>query len=178
MKKKLPDIPQADIDPETGVDSKGSETVSLTEAKIREIIQEEISKITLEPKVEEPNEEESDAEPEESDEDGEDSKHNTNRISARGRFKDDTVDSVRYITDPIRFKNRTRLAWTSVFAMIGLAGFLFIKVPPENIDEYSTIIGWCMSTFAAVILAYMGATSWTQTVFAKVLEPKLTKKKK
>lgn len=147
-------------------------STGLTEDRVREIVQNAIMA-----KQGDDSRSDSDEDKADDSDDSSDGGMTAGRSRSGAMFRDDTSESVKYITDPERFKNRTRLAWVSMFAMIGFAYILIFKVPPANVEAYGTIIAWCMSTFAAVILAYMGATSYTQTVFAKVMDNRFTKKK-
>jgi len=123
---------------------------TLSEDRVREIVKEEI-------------------ETKDSSETNNNQENNSNEGNSATFNSEETDPRIKYATNPDRFKNRTRLAWVSISAMILLAAYVLIKVPPESVDEYSVIIAWCMSTFAAVILAYMGATSFSQHSFVKTM---------
>jgi len=65
----------------------------------------------------------------------------------------------------VRWKNRRRMAWISLFALIGqLAVSLFVvvstDVPVDRIKVLAEMMSWPSLAFASVIGAYMGFTTW------------------
>lgn len=125
-----------------------------------------------------------------------DDHRDTNRIDVRDLPEDkiEKVDLNKPLDvsdDPIlntgTFTNRTGMAWWSLYMMVGLVIVLFFflfailgffmwkpEVMKSFTNEYkvyldwsSTFIGWGFSAFSAVILAYMGATSFFYSSYMK-----------
>ena len=60
-----------------------------------------------------------------------------------------------------RWKNRRRMAWLSLFTMIGVTALLLSGVIPETrIKVLSEPITWFYFAMTSVIGIYMGATTW------------------
>jgi len=61
-----------------------------------------------------------------------------------------------------RWKNRRRMAWTSLIAiLIVTMMILFTEVVPESrLTILSDVITWFYFSMASIIGMYMGATTW------------------
>ena len=64
-----------------------------------------------------------------------------------------------------RWKNRRRMAWLSLFALIGqvIASMLIIvltEITVEKMKVLAELMSWPSLAFASVIGAYMGFTTW------------------
>lgn len=64
-----------------------------------------------------------------------------------------------------RHKNKRNMAWFSLFSMIFLAFYTFLFMEPEDVDAYSDVFGTVFMTLVAVIMTYMGTTTWDSTRF-------------
>lgn len=65
----------------------------------------------------------------------------------------------------VRWKNRRRMAWISLFALVGqvaisLAIVIATDVPVERIKVLVELMSWPSLAFASIIGAYMGFTTW------------------
>lgn len=62
----------------------------------------------------------------------------------------------------LRWKNRRRMAWTSLIAILGVTGLLlFGPIDVERLKVISEPITWFYFAAASVIGAYMGFTTWS-----------------
>lgn len=64
--------------------------------------------------------------------------------------------------DKLRWKNRRRMAWTSLVAMIFFTFLiLFTSIVPESrLTILSEVVTWFYFSMASIIGMYMGATTW------------------
>ena len=65
----------------------------------------------------------------------------------------------------VRWKNRRRMAWISLFALIAQIALSLIvivatDIPVERIKVLAEMMSWPSLAFASVIGAYMGFTTW------------------
>ena len=61
-----------------------------------------------------------------------------------------------------RWKNRRRMAWTSLIAILAVTGILlFGPVDVERLKVIGEPITWFYFASASIIGAYMGFTSWS-----------------
>lgn len=65
------------------------------------------------------------------------------------------------------FKNRRRMAWVSLLGMLIITFLIIATVAPENIGSYDGLIGWVFGALSAVIVAYMGSSSYSYSAFVK-----------
>jgi len=61
---------------------------------------------------------------------------------------------------PVRWKNRRRMAWTSLIYMISKTLLLMFVVEPSRISVLSEPITWSYFCAAAIVGAYMGAATF------------------
>ena len=66
--------------------------------------------------------------------------------------------------EKIRWENRRRMAWTSLIAIIAQTVIILFTPPsvlsPEKIEMIKEPLTWAYMCESAVILAYMGFTTW------------------
>lgn len=62
--------------------------------------------------------------------------------------------------DKERWKNRRRMAWLSMFAMIAATYALFFVVPESRLQRLEEVIAWFYMAMASVIGTYLGTTTW------------------
>jgi hypothetical protein len=62
----------------------------------------------------------------------------------------------------VRWKNRRRMAWVSLLAMVLVTGLILFTnlVSIEKLKVLSDVITWYYFSSASVIGAYMGFTTW------------------
>ncbi len=62
----------------------------------------------------------------------------------------------------LRWKNRRRMAWSSLLSMMILIGvLLFAPISMERLKTLTGPIEWYFISMTSIIGAYMGFTSWT-----------------
>jgi uncharacterized integral membrane protein len=59
----------------------------------------------------------------------------------------------------LRWKNRRRMAWTSLISMIVITLLLFFAVPESRLTILSDVITWYYFIMGGIITAYMGFTT-------------------
>jgi len=83
---------------------------------------------------------------------------------ALSRRKNHLVEKKREDTPPLpvgdRSKNRRRMAWISLVAMLIVTGYAMGIVPIERLEKLEVVITWFYMSCASVIGAYMGFTTW------------------
>jgi len=61
----------------------------------------------------------------------------------------------------VRWKNRRRMAWTSLIAMIAVTFLLlFGPIPDSRLKILADPLTWFFFSMASIIGAYMGFTTW------------------
>ena len=72
------------------------------------------------------------------------------------------VNEVNEVPQILRWKNRRRMAWSSLTSMMILTGvLLFAPISIDRLKTLSNIVEWYYISMSSVIAAYMGFTSWT-----------------
>jgi len=66
------------------------------------------------------------------------------------------------VAQRVRWKNRRRMAWVSLIAMVLVTGLILFTnmVSIEKLKVLSDVITWYYFSSASVIGAYMGFTTW------------------
>lgn len=62
--------------------------------------------------------------------------------------------------DKERWKNRRKMAWLSMFAMIAATYGLFFLVSESRLQHLGEVIAWFYMAMASVIGTYLGTTTW------------------
>lgn len=62
--------------------------------------------------------------------------------------------------DKERWKNRRKMAWLSMFAMIAATYGLFFVVSESRLQHLEEVIAWFYMAMASVIGTYLGTTTW------------------
>jgi|WetSurSiteA1Bulk_404760.scaffolds.fasta_scaffold00566_15 hypothetical protein len=60
----------------------------------------------------------------------------------------------------IAWKNRRRMAWVSLIAMLIATGLVFFVVPESRLKIIGDVITWFYFAMTSVVGAYMGFTTW------------------
>jgi hypothetical protein len=63
-------------------------------------------------------------------------------------------------TIKIAWKNRRRMAWVSLIAMLVATGLVFFIVPESRLKIIGDVITWFYFAMTSVVGAYMGFTTW------------------
>lgn len=72
------------------------------------------------------------------------------------------ADEVKNVNNKERWKNRRRMAWTSLVAILVVTFLMFFApVEIERLKVISEAITWFYFASASIIGAYMGFTSWS-----------------
>lgn len=69
--------------------------------------------------------------------------------------------------DRERWKNRRRMAWISLFAMLVATVALFFWVGIDRLDILDEVIAWFYMAMASVIGTYIGTTTWAHVQTAR-----------
>lgn len=69
--------------------------------------------------------------------------------------------------DNERWKNRRRMAWISLWAMIIATGAMFTVVPETKIEMLDEIVAWFMMAMASIVGTYIGTATWAQVSSAR-----------
>jgi hypothetical protein len=79
----------------------------------------------------------------------------------------DQPDPNNPLVNKLQFKHRRRMAYISLFGIFFLIMFAVFKIPAVSMPVYENILMAGIYTFTAVILTYMGSTSWVASIFMK-----------
>lgn len=60
----------------------------------------------------------------------------------------------------IRWKNRRRMAWTSLISMIIFVLLVMFVVPESRLEMITEMLSWYFLAAVSVCGAYMGFTTW------------------
>jgi len=60
----------------------------------------------------------------------------------------------------IKWKNRRRMAYTALFAMIMMTVCIFFIIKLARLDKIQDAITWGYIMFGSIVLAYLGAATW------------------
>ena len=75
------------------------------------------------------------------------------------------------ISDPLlnkeKHKNKRNMAWSSFAMIIILVFFMLLYIPAEDVESYDNIITSALYTFSAVIIGYMGTSTWDSVNYQK-----------
>lgn len=69
--------------------------------------------------------------------------------------------------DKERWKNRRRMAWLALWAMIGMTVAMFVWVPESKLEKLDEIVAWFMMAMASIVGAYIGISGWAQVSQAR-----------
>jgi TctA family transporter len=61
-------------------------------------------------------------------------------------------------------KNRRRMAWLCIFAVLAMVGILFFYIPFDHISVYDSIFSGFLFFAASVVLSYMGSSVATSYI--------------
>lgn len=92
--------------------------------------------------------------------------HNHDVILAQEKFIEDN--------DPLlnksRHKNRRSMAWVSLVALVAMPLTLIFFIDPETASPYIQLVQAVSYAFVAVIMTYMGSTTWDSVNFRNVIQ--------
>lgn len=71
------------------------------------------------------------------------------------------------LVDKERFRNRRMMAWVALVSMIVVTVSVAIFVDSDKIVVLGLILSTFLYTMAAIILTYMGSTSWVANIYNK-----------
>lgn len=78
------------------------------------------------------------------------------------------------VDDPLlnkeKFRNRRQMAWLSLVGILLLTGYILAFVQPENVSAYDTVLAWAYGTLTAIVLGYMGMTTYAYDTYQKSLK--------
>lgn len=60
----------------------------------------------------------------------------------------------------VRWKNRRKMAWTSLISMIVFVLLVMFVVPESRLEMITEMLSWYFLAGVSVIGAYMGVTAW------------------
>jgi len=69
--------------------------------------------------------------------------------------------------DNERWKNRRRMAWLAMWAMIAATLAMFTIVPESKIELLDEIVAWFMMAMASIVGTYIGTATWAQVSSAR-----------
>jgi cation transport ATPase len=87
-----------------------------------------------------------------------------NIAAAKWKYQKDKIEIE---LDRERWKNRRRMAWLALWAMIIMAGAMFLYVPETKIEKLDEIVAWFMMAMASIVGTYIGTSTWAQVSQAR-----------
>jgi hypothetical protein len=82
-----------------------------------------------------------------------------------------TKDRVAMELDNERWKNRRRMAWLAMWAMVLATLAMFTVVPETKIEKLDEIVSWFMMAMASIVGTYIGTATWAQVSQARAVKP-------